>query len=313
MRLLSLALACALLATSATAREAALRTPFGAPDLGGVWSNNSLTTLLRPPEFKSLRVTEEAAAAYEKTRLGKPPMDPDDPVGGVESEWWETDVGLARIGGAARSSWLVAPENGRLPYTAAAREMRKARRERFKTDYSHPEIRTLGERCLSTEASGPPLMNGGYNDNYEIVQTPSEVLIVAEYMHDVRIVRLGPDARHPPAHVRRWNGDSIGRWEGDTLVIETTNFTPAEVDAPNGDPKADMRVIERLRRSGRGELHYVFRVENPAVFIVPWQGEMTFRPGGRIYEFACHEGNYSLGNILAGGRAQDGAPTPASP
>ena len=278
------------------------------PDLSGYWTNRSLTSLERPEDFKGLVATPAEAAAYERKRRGKPPEIPEDDVGGGDSEWWETDVGLARIRGQTRTSWLTAPANGQLPVSAAAKAFFKARRERMKVEYDNPESRGHGERCLTTEASGPPLMNGGYNDNYQFVQTGEDLAIYAEYMHDVRVVRMGAKA-HLPRNVRVWLGDSIGRWEGATLVVETTNFTPAEVQAPDGDAAADMRVVERFTRLGPDELHYAFRVENPKVFVQSWEGEQVLRRlDAPIFEFACHEGNYSLPNILAGGRERDRNP-----
>jgi hypothetical protein len=312
--LLSLALAWLVVAGPASAGEyRAPRTAYGAPSLDGTWSNASLTQLDRPDDFKTLVVPEAEAAAYEKAHRGKPPTIPDDTVGGAESEWWETDVGLARIRGQARTSWIVAPADGQLPFTAAAKAANKARSTRRKTDFDNPESRGLGERCLSTEASGPPMLNGGYNDNYLIVQTPDQIAIMTEYMHDLRIVRLG-NVRHPPKEVRVWMGDSIGRWDGDALVIETTNFTAAEVRAPDGDATADMRVVERITRVSPTELHYAFMVQDPKSFVQSWRGEVSFRAtGARIFEFACHEGNYSLTHELAGARQQEEAAAAASP
>ena len=283
--------------------------PAAPPSLEGLWTNGSLTELERPDEFDRLEPSEAAVAAYEAARRGKPPKLPDDTVGGADSEWWETDVPLARISGRPRSSWLVEPANGKLPYTDAAKAANKARKERSKTDFDNPEARTLGDRCLSTEASGPPLMNGGYNDNYQIVQTLDHVLIVSEYMHDVRVIRLGETRRLPP-HVRVWNGESVGRWENRTLVVETTNFTPAEVNAPDGNATADMQVEERFTPVAPGELLYQFTVTNPARFTQPWRGEMTLRaPAGPIFEFACHEANYSLRHMLSGARQQEAGKT----
>jgi hypothetical protein len=282
------------------------RTAHGAPDLDGIWTNNSLTSLERPEELKSLVVSDADAAAYEKTRLGKPPMFPEDAVGGADSEWWDTDVGLARIRGQRRSSWIVHPADGQIPFTAAAKAANKARRARLKIDFDNPESRSLDDRCLLPAAS-PPLLNGGYNDNFQFVQTKGQLVIIAEYMTDLRIVRIGPGS-HPPRHIRVRGGDSIGRWEGDTLVVETTNFTPAEVDAPDRDPSHDMRVVERITRTSPDELHYAFRVESPAVHAQSWNGEMVLRRlKARTFEFACHEGNYGLPNILSGGRTLDAA------
>jgi hypothetical protein len=302
----------AALATCAAAGEyRAPRNVHGAPDLDGMWTNNSLTGLERPKEFKGLVATEAEAAAYEKARLGKPPEIPNDTVGGAESEWWETDVGLARIRGTRRSSWIVSPADGQLPFNAAAQAANKARSARRKVDFDNPEVRSLGERCLQPSAS-PPLLNGGYNDNFQFVQTGDHVAIHSEYMHDLRIVRIG--GAHPPKSQRFWMGDSVGRWDGDTLVIETTNFSAHEVEAPAGDPAADQRVVERITRVAPGQLHYAFRVENPAVFAQSWEGELVFnRLTAPMFEFACHEGNYSLPHILAGGREVDRNPPPPEP
>jgi hypothetical protein len=277
------------------------RTPWGAPDLNGLWSNSSLTQLERPDELKTLVVPERTAKVWEVFRLNKAPKDPEDNVGGLESEWWETGIGMARVRGQARSSWIVAPADGKLPFTPAFKAFRKARNETRKTNSDGAEARDLGERCLDPSAAGPPLMNGGYNDNYQLVQTAGAVAIHAEYMHDVRIVRIG--GKHPPPQVREWLGDSIGRWEGQTLVVETTNFTPEVVDDPKRDPAADMRVIERFTRTGPGEITYAFAVTNPANYAQTWQGEMVFHAGkGPIYEYACHEGNYAIVDVLTGAR-----------
>lgn len=277
------------------------------PDFSGLWSNASLTGLEREDDFKTLSVPVADAAAYEKKHRGKPPEAPpgEDDVGGVQSEWWETDVGLARIRGQIRSSWIVSPADGKQPFTQAAKAGMKARRDRRKVDFDNPEGRTTDERCMNTDAAGPPLQNGGYNDNYQFVQTPGELAISAEYMHDVRVVRIG-GAGHPPTSMRMHMGDSIGRWDGETLVIETTNFTPPEVDPLHPDTTGDMRVVERLTRLASGEILYGFQVTDPARYTQTWVGEMVFHATpGPIYEFACHEGNYGLTNILAGARHQE--------
>ena len=304
--LLAGAVSFALAATAATQEYRAPRTAYGAPDLDGTWTNNSLTSLERPEELKALVVSDATAAEFEKTRLGKPPKLPEDTVGGSDSEWWETDVGLAKIRGTRRASWIVHPADGQIPLTAASKAYQKMRRERRKVDYDHPESRSHDERCLLA-AAGPPLLNGGYNDNFQFVQTRDRLAIVAEYMTDLRVIRIG-DTRHPPAHVRVRGGDSIGRWEGDTLIVESTNFPLSEVDPPDADPRHDMRVVERITRTSPTEIHYAFRVENPAAHAQSWYGEMVLRRlAARTFEFACHEGNYSLPNILAGGRAIDAA------
>ncbi len=309
-RILLTAAVLALALPAAAADYRAPRTPWGAPSLDGAWTNRSLTSLQRPDEFKTLIPTAAEVAKFEKDYRDRPPKDPEDTVGGLESEWWELDTPLARIRGQPRSSWIVYPADGKEPITAEAKARRKAVRERRKVDFDNPESRGLGERCLETGTS-PPLQNGGYNDNFLFVQTPDRLLIYAEWMQDIREVRLAEGARHPDSGVRRWSGDSIGWWEGDTLVVETTNFVAEEVQDP-ANPRADKRVIERFTRTGKDEITYGFTVTNPALYTLSWSGEMVFRPlAGRIYEFACHEGNYGLTNILAGGRAADREATAA--
>ena len=300
------------LASPALAEYRAPRTAHSVPDFDGTWTNNSLTELERPDEFKALIVSDAEAAAFEKIWRGKPPKIKDD-VGGADSEWWDTDVGLARIRGGARTSWIVAPADGQIPFTAAAKAANKALGDRRKVDFENPESRDLGERCLATGSAGPPLRNGGQSDNFKIVQTPDRIAILTEYGGNVRIVRLG-DARHPPTSVRLRMGDSIGRWEGETLVVETTNFSPTEVRAAQGDTHADMRVVERFSRTSPTEFLYAFEVRNPARFAQAWQGEMIFRKlAAPIFEYACHEGNYSLPGILSGARQQEAAAAKAKP
>jgi hypothetical protein len=305
-RIFALGLAAAAMLAGPTAAR-----PHRAPDFNGLWSTASLTDLERPDDFKTLAITEAEAAKFEKTHRGKVPDigDKDNPVGGPESEWWETDVGLARIRGQIRSSWIVAPADGKRPFTAAAKAHRMALRAAQKLPPSDPEVRDVDERCFGVGA-GAPLANGGQNDNLQFVQTPDVLAIYAEWMHDTRIVRIGGGA-HPPPGVRVAGGDSIGHWEGDTLVIETTNFTPAEVLMPN-DPAADMRVVERLTRISPTELGYVYRVTSPR-FLQTWQAEMVLRATrGPIYEYACHEGNYALPDMLMGARSLDAKPTGAA-
>lgn len=281
------------------------RTPTGAPDLQGLWNSSSLTQMERPDAFKTLVVSEAEAQAYEREKRGKPPEFPGDDVGGAASEWWELDVGLGRIRGLPRTSWIYSPADGQLPLRAEVKTANMERQARRKVEFDNPEARSLNERCLSTEASGPPLSNGGYNDNYQIVQTADHVVILVEYMNHVRIVRLTDRAR-PPAGLRGWMGDSVGHWEGETLVIETTHFTAHEIGAPGADAKADMRVVERITRTSANALHYGYVIDNPAAFEQPVRAEAVLNSTkGPIYEFACHEGNYGMANILAGGRQLD--------
>jgi hypothetical protein len=277
-----------------------------APRLEGGWTTSTLTPYARPAAFKALVVPPAEAAAYERQHRGRPPDGLDDDVGGGETDWWETDVALARVRGQARSSWIVSPADGRVPFTAEAQAANRARQARTRTDFAGPEARPDPERCLHSAA--PPLSSGGANDGFQIVQTPAAVVIRIERSNTARIVRLD-GAPHGPAAIRTRNGESVGWWEGPTLVIDTRNFAdPADPPAP-GEDRSRMQVIERLTRTGPRELHYAFFLSNPGRYTQPIQGEIVFRAtDSPIFEVACHEGNYALGNILAGARVQEAAP-----
>lgn len=307
-RMVGLGVASALLA--ATAGEAqtyrAPRTAAGQPDLQGTWTNASLTRLERSPAFATVVVPEAQARAFEQGHPGRPPNRDD--VGQADTEWWDMGGTLARIDGQARASWVVEPVDGLLPLTEAGQRGRASRPSGF----DGPEARAPTERCLGAIGSpaGPPMLNGPYNSNYQIIQTREYVAVVVEMNHDVRIIRL-TDMRIPPASVRLWMGVSIGRWEGETLVVETTNMHPAE--GARGGPAVgflytsqEATVVERFTRLGPRELRYEFTARDPQTFSRPWRAEMLFHPSkGPLYEYACHEGNYSMAGILAGARRQE--------
>lgn len=270
--------------------------------LEGAWTTSTLTPYARPPGVDQLVMSAAEAAAYEHKRRGKPPDGAIDEVGGEDTDWWETDVSLARVRGQARSSWIVSPADGRVPFTRDAQAANRARQARAKSDFSGPEVRPDGERCLAT--TGPPLQSFGANDGFRILQTASAVAIVLERTSGARIVRLN-GAAHAHDNIRTRDGDSIGWWEGSTLVIDTRNFSNPTITAA-GEDRSKMRVIERLTRIGPKELHYAFFLTNPARYASPIQGEIVFRASAApMFEVACHEGNYALGNILAGARAQE--------
>jgi hypothetical protein len=274
--------------------------------LEGNWTTSTLTPYARPRGFAALVATEAEASEFERQRRGKPPESAVDEVGGEDSDWWETDVPLARVRGQARSSWIVAPTDGRVPFTAEAQAANRARQSRSKSDFSGPEVRPDGERCLHSAA--PPLQSVGGNDGFRIVETPGAVVIVLERANGLRIVRLDRRA-HGPHSVRTPDGESIGWWEGSTLVVDTRNFANPTIVTSAAEDRSKMRVIERFTRTGPEELHYTFFLSNPGRYTGPVQGEMVFRmSGSRIFEVACHEGNYSLGNILAGARVQEAEP-----
>jgi hypothetical protein len=298
------------------------RTPDGRPDLQGVWTNTALTFLARPPIFKGLIATD----AEEKTLLKffmsmvgdliKPTVDPKEGAPPVvkeapQSDLLEMDLRLARIDGKPRSSWIVEPANGQIPFTDAGRKAYDGK----KSTYNDPEARPLTERCLIAVGSpeGPPMMNTGFNGNYGIVQTRDFVAIQVEMNHDVRIIRM-VDRAHAPSEVTRWMGDSVGWWEGDTLVVESTNFDPrGVVDSLNGGFRhgPNTRITERFTRTAKDQMLYEFTVSDADYYKQPWSGQMPMRAAaGPIYEYACHEGNYSLPNALSGGRYADAHPAP---
>jgi hypothetical protein len=277
------------------------RTAWGAPDLEGAWSNLSLTRLERPPGVEKLAVRGEEAAAVER-RMADVFLHEDAEVGQRDTEWQE-NFPLARIDGSARTSWIVSPADGRVPYTneAKARRAMQANRE---TGLDGPEARPGNERCLMSTSAGPPLLNANSDSDYQIIQTQREVVIIAQMNHDARIVRL--NGRHPPDSVRLWMGDSIGHWDRDTLVVETTNFHPSEGGRSRFLMSPQAKIVERFRRVSPSELRYEFSVEDPATFTEIWRGQIPLRAiKGPIYEFACHEGNYSLPNILGGARREE--------
>jgi hypothetical protein len=286
-------------------------------DLTGLWTSLSLTQLERPKRFKTLTISEAEAAEYALKRPEEMRKAQVDDVGGRQSEVdaWELDgATLALIGGTRRTSWIVEPTDGQVPYTAAGRAELE-RREGLMDKDANPETRANSERCVLAGwgSADPPMLNGPYANQYQIVQTANDVVIVNENNHETRIIPLRgpghPGLRHLPPGVRPWLGDSIGWWEGATLVVETTNFNlGGGVKSPQGVYiPTDATVTERFSRETPTRLLYGFTVTAPGgVYVQPWRGEMLFAAAkGPMYEYACHEGNYSLPNILAGARRQE--------
>jgi hypothetical protein len=273
------------------------RTPDGHPDLQGYWYFGSATPLERPKEFEGKGFfTAEEAAAFERStdeRRGD--------VLAVHAPEW-LDYGK-HVGADRRTSLIIDPPDGRVPpLTPAARAKVAARRARIQSGPAdNPEDRPVQERCLVFGA-GPPLLPGPYNNNMQIVQTPGAVVVLSEMIHDARIVAL--DGRHaPPAAIRFWLGSSRGHWDGDTLTVETTNFAEA-VSFRGSDEQ--LRVVERFRLDGPDALRYEFTIDDPTAFTRPWAGTFTMtRTTDKIYEFACHEANYGLMNILSAARAEE--------
>ncbi len=230
-------------------------------------------------------------------------------MGGYNTFWMDPGTRLAVVNGEIRSSLIVEPEDGKIPYSWRGRgQLLKRFWELRKAD--DPEMRLLGERCLVGFGStgGPPMLPVLYNNNYQIVQSQGFVVILVEMNHNARIIRIGGDRL--PDEIRPWLGDSVGHWEGDTLVVETSQFHPQQ--SFRGSLRhviymsSEANVVERLTRVGPKEILYEFSVEDPSAFTQIWRAEIPLlESSGQIYEYACHEGNYSLSGILAGARQEE--------
>jgi hypothetical protein len=291
------------------------RTPDGKPNLEGVYSFSTITPLQRPEALagKGTLSDEEAAAfeASENTRLNRDLFDPikgqpsagyaPRSEGGVLSYnefWYERG---SRLTADKRTSLIVEPADGRIPFTEVAIRRNAARAQLSNSGLgdSHTD-RPLADRCLIGFNSGPPMTPGAYNNNVQIMQSAGYVAIVNEMVHNVRII---PTDGSPHGKLRQWSGDSRGHWENDTLVVDTINFR-RETSLPGST--ADTHVVERFKRVDADTLVYEFTVTDPGSYIRPWRASMPFvRSDAPVYEYACHEGNYALPNILAGARAQE--------
>jgi hypothetical protein len=287
------------------------KTPDGQPDLQGIWTNNTLTALERPAQFQGKAVvTAKEAAEYEKQLVEGRNRDRRDPnadvdVGQAYNElFFDMGTKLARVDGTVRTSMIVDPADGRIPpLTPEAQKKNEAVRAQARLHPADgPENRSLPERCLFWGTSGPPMLPGPYNNMYQIYQAPGFVMILSEMIHDARIIPL--DGRpHLPPNVTQWLGDSRGHWEGNTLVLDTTNFTPKTRFRGSDE---NLHVIERFTRVDRNTILYKFTIEDPTAYTKPWTAEVPFAATqGPIYEYACHEGNYALKDILAGARAEE--------
>jgi hypothetical protein len=281
------------------------RTADDRPDLRGIWSNASLTPFERPKELAGKEFfSAEEAAQFGKTVLEQSNRDrrgatPQEDVGGAYNEAW-FDRGT-KVASNLRTSIVVDPADGRVPaLTPEAREAGAARAVVQQRSPEGPEDFPLPVRCILWPTAGPPMIAGPYNNNYQIVQTRDYVAIDVEMIHDVRIIPL--DGRpHLPSAIRRWMGDSVGHWEGDTLVVDTTNFT--DKSHVRGSDR-NLHVVERFTRTDPDTLLYRFTIDDPTAFTKPWTGEIAMsRAAGPVYEYACHEGNYSLANMLSAARA----------
>ncbi len=283
------------------------------PNFDGIWNSATTTPIERPRELRDQPFfTPEEAARWDREyarRNEEPPASPARAGGGTGT--YNTvyrEYGTRGVK-TLRTSIITEPADGRIPaLTPAAAEVKRRRLEGLKK-FENPEDLGLQDQCLSFLTAGPPMLPYSYNSNYQIVQTPDAVLIHAEMIHDARIIHL--DGRpHAPARIRSWLGDSIGRWEGNTLVVDTTNFNDGGGfygDAGgNFGWDRNLHLVERFSLFDADTLLYGFEIDNPTAFTQPWKGELTMtRSDEPIYEYACHEGNYSLSNMLQGFRAAE--------
>jgi hypothetical protein len=282
------------------------RTPDGQPYLQGIWSNATITPFERPKELAGKEFfTEQEAADYEKRILRESNRDirgrnAAADVNGAYNEFW-FDRGT-KVVPTRRTSLVVDPPDGRVPpLTPEAQKTAAVREEIARRQPEDPEELALVVRCI-VWPTAVPLLPTAYNNNYQILQTPGYVTILTEMIHDVRIIPL--DGRpHIPENIRLWLGDSRGHWEGKTLVVDTTNFND-KTHFRNSD--RNLHLIERFTRTDANTILYQFTVEDPTAFTRPWTGEVPLtKAPGPIYEYACHEGNYAMADILKGARAQE--------
>jgi len=286
------ALVLALAATGGTP-AAQTRAAGGHPDLQGTWYFGTATPLERPKELEGkVYLTPEEAADFERRTAERIARNQT-----VHPPEW-LDYGT-RVGADRRTSLIIDPPDGRVPaLTPAARQSQARRAQERQGPADGPEDLSIGERCL-VFSGGPPILPGPYNNNLQIVQTADAVVLHTEMIHDARIVPL--DGRpQPPASLRFWLGSPRGHWEGATLVVETTNFT----DKTNFRGSDDqLRVVERFTPEGKDALRYEYTIDNPTAFTRPWTASFTMtRSTEMMYEFACHEGNYGISNILRAAR-----------
>ena len=304
-------------ANNGQASEAGYKVPktaWGAPDLQGYWNNTSITAMQRSPDAKTLTVSQKEAdrlvnrnilvvlSKDDQSTNGQDPnntklLEDKNNDRGYNAFWIDPGTKLASVKGELRTSWITEPANGRIPYKPGARSAGGY----SITNFDGPETRPQAERCVLgfSGSFGPVMQNGMYNNTMQFVQTPDQVMIVVEMNHDARIIPIvasKADAKH--SSIPKWGGDSVGWYEGETLVVETTNVHPNQ----RGMISKDGKVTERFSRWNEHQVLYAFEVDDPTLYSQVWKGEQSLNASEPLYEYACHEGNYAMPGILAGAR-----------
>ena len=292
------------------------RTPWGHPDLQGVWDFSNLTPLERPDDLAGQEfLTEEEAANLEQQAVDRIEADarpvpsappPPGTVGALNLFWYPS---ITKVVESRRTSLIIDPPDGKIPWTPEGENRRAARAEVQERLAHGPEDRTVAERCILGFNSGPPIVPLAYNNNMQLFQTPDHVVIRTEMVNDARIVPL--DGRpHIGEDIQQWRGDSRARWEGNTLVVDTANFY---LETWNAGSSQNMHLVERISRVDADTLLYEFTVEDPTTWASPWTAQVPMKKTeGPIFEYACHEGNLGLYNILVVARAEEKAATEAT-
>jgi len=313
MKLVGLLLACVISVhlvaqTPASApKSAGTAASSGGRDLTGIWDTATITPMERPADLAGKAFfTPAEAEAYEKRlavendrdRRGKPGAD--DVARAYNEAWWDRGT---KVVPSLRTSLIVDPADGRIPpLTPAARAAAQKRAAALQAPPNGPEDRGIQERCIVGVNVGPPIIPTVYNNNFQIFQSGNTVVVFSEMIHDYRVIPTD-GSKHIPADIRLWMGDSRGHWEGNTLVVDTTNFN-GKTHFRGADE--NLHVIERFTRVKPDQILYQFHIEDPTAFERPWGGEFAFNKAkGLIYEYACHEGNYGLSGLLSAARAEE--------
>lgn len=290
------------------------KTAFGVPDVQGVWNYKTRTGLERADVYEGELEVDEA------TMLEKMVSTPDfiafleatgaeapgpENVGGYNGFWITPGDALAQMNGKYRTSLIVDPPDGKIPWREDGQAVRQSQREELPMGMAQsdgPEGRTLSDRCLISFASTAPFMSSLYNNHMQIMQSPTHLVLLAEMVHNARIVAIDQEFRDLP--YEKWLGDSIGYYEGDTLIVQTKNFNPWQV-AKERLVSSNILLTERFSRVADDKLHYSFTIDDPELYTQPWTAEMPMYTGEDLFEYACHEGNYAMRAILAGARRQE--------